>query len=122
MCWWHNGETGFYNICLLQDQCRLALADAGLEAAEVDDVILVGGMTRMPRVAAKVREVFGRDPLLCKLSDGVHPDEVVAGGAAIQGFVMDGEGGSGVVPLRDVTAHSLGIMVAGGLCDPQCIR
>lgn len=96
--------------------CRLALADAGLEAAEVDDVILVGGMTRMPRVAAKVREVFGRDPLLCKLSDGVHPDEVVALGAAIQGGVLTGEVED--VLLLDVTPLSLGVETQGGVATP----
>lgn len=92
--------------------CERALRLGELRAQDVEEVILVGGMTRMPAIQAAVNGFFDREP--CR---GVHPDEVVALGAAIQGFVMDGEGGSGVVPLRDVTAHSLGIMVAGGLCD-----
>ncbi|OQX13728.1 MAG: molecular chaperone DnaK, partial [Desulfobulbaceae bacterium A2] len=66
--------------------CRTALKDAGLSPAEIDEVILVGGMTRMPKVQAKVREIFGKEP-----HKGVNPDEVVAIGAAIQGGVLKGD-------------------------------
>lgn len=87
--------------------CVQALQDAELSKAELEDVILVGGMTRMPRVQEAVAEFFGFEP--CK---GVHPDEVVALGAAIQGSALTDE--SCEVLLLDVTPHSLGIMIVGG--------
>ena len=88
--------------------CNTALKDAGLSASEIDDVILVGGMTRMPAVQAKVQEIFGKTP-----SKGVNPDEVVAIGAAIQGGVLKGEVKD--VLLLDVTPLSLGIETLGGV-------
>jgi molecular chaperone DnaK len=88
--------------------CRMALKDAGLSPKDVDEVILVGGMTRMPKVQAKVKEVFGKDP-----SKGVNPDEAVAVGAAIQAGVLRGEVKD--VLLLDVTPLSLGIETLGGV-------
>ena len=88
--------------------CNIALKDAGLKASDIDEVILVGGMTRMPKVQAKVKEVFGKEP-----SKGVNPDEVVAVGAAIQGGVLKGEVKD--VLLLDVTPLSLGIETLGGV-------
>ncbi len=88
--------------------CKMALKDAGLSASEVDEVILVGGMTRMPAVQAKVQEIFGKTP-----SKGVNPDEVVAIGAAIQGGVLKGDVKD--VLLLDVTPLSLGIETLGGV-------
>ncbi|KNC48682.1 heat shock protein 70 [Thecamonas trahens ATCC 50062] len=85
-----------------------ALRDAHISAAEVDKVLLVGGMTRMPKVVSTVAELFGKDP-----SKGVNPDEAVASGAAIQGSILDGAI-SGVA-LVDVTPLSLGTNVEGGL-------
>ena len=79
------------------------------EAKEIDDVILVGGMTRMPLVQQRVKECFGLEPL-----KGVHPDEVVALGAAIQGAALMDDDSQGTL-LLDVTPHALGIMVHGGL-------
>lgn len=90
------------------EPCRKALADAGLKASEIDEVILVGGMTRMPKVQQVVKEFFGRDP-----HKGVNPDEVVALGAAIQGGVLKGEVKD--VLLLDVTPLSLGIETLGGV-------
>ncbi|WP_184261369.1 molecular chaperone DnaK [Novispirillum itersonii] len=90
------------------EPCRKALADAGLKASEIDEVILVGGMTRMPKVQQIVKEFFGRDP-----HKGVNPDEVVALGAAIQGGVLKGEVKD--VLLLDVTPLSLGIETLGGV-------
>jgi molecular chaperone DnaK len=90
------------------EPCNIALRDAGSKASDIDEVILVGGMTRMPKVQAKVKEVFGRDP-----SKGVNPDEVVAVGAAIQGGVLKGEVKD--VLLLDVTPLSLGIETLGGV-------
>jgi molecular chaperone DnaK len=87
---------------------RQALQDAGLTAADIHEVILVGGMTRMPRVQQKVREFFGKEP-----HKGVNPDEVVAVGAAIQGAVLSGEVKD--VLLLDVTPLSLGIETLGGV-------
>ncbi len=88
--------------------CKTALKDAGLSASDIDDVILVGGMTRMPAVQAKVKEIFGKDP-----NKGVNPDEVVAIGAAIQGGVLKGDVKD--VLLLDVTPLSLGIETLGGV-------
>ncbi|MCD6298111.1 MAG: molecular chaperone DnaK, partial [Deltaproteobacteria bacterium] len=88
--------------------CNTALNDAGLKAGEIDEVILVGGMSRMPKVQEKVKEVFGREP-----NKGVNPDEVVAVGAAIQGGVLKGDVKD--VLLLDVTPLSLGIETLGGV-------
>src|SRR5499426_3981732 len=88
--------------------CRSALKDAGLKASEIDEVILVGGMTRMPKVIETVKQFFGKDP-----HRGVNPDEVVAVGAAIQAGVLKGEVKD--VLLLDVTPLSLGIETLGGV-------
>ena len=88
--------------------CRDALKDAGLTANDIDEVILVGGMTRMPKVIEKVKDFFGREP-----HKGVNPDEVVAMGAAIQGGVLRGDVKD--VLLLDVTPLSLGIETLGGV-------
>ncbi len=88
--------------------CRTALKDAGLSASEIKDVILVGGMSRMPKVIEKVKEFFGKEP-----NRGVNPDEVVALGAAIQGGVLQGDVKD--VLLLDVTPLSLGIETLGGI-------
>ncbi len=88
--------------------CKTALKDAGLSASEINEVILVGGMTRMPAVQARVQEIFGKTP-----NKGVNPDEVVAIGAAIQGGVLKGEVKD--VLLLDVTPLSLGIETLGGV-------
>jgi len=90
------------------EPCKKALKDAGLSAGEIDEVILVGGMTRMPKVIETVKNFFGRDP-----HRGVNPDEVVAIGAAIQGGVLKGEVKD--VLLLDVTPLSLGIETLGGV-------
>jgi molecular chaperone DnaK len=95
-------------IDALVSPCETALADAGLRREEVDEVILVGGMTRMPRVREKVAEIFGKKP-----QAGVNPDEVVAIGAAIQGGVLKGEVED--VLLLDVTPLSLGVETQGGV-------
>ncbi len=87
--------------------CEATLREAGVDKSELDDVILVGGMTRMPRVQRAVASFFEREP--CK---GVHPDEVVALGAAIQAAALMDEGPEMI--LLDVTPHTLGIMVVGG--------
>jgi molecular chaperone DnaK len=88
--------------------CNMALKDAGLSATDLDEIILVGGMTRMPRVQQKVKEIFGKEP-----NRGVNPDEVVAIGAAIQGGVLRGDVKD--VLLLDVTPLSLGIETLGGV-------
>ena len=88
--------------------CKTALKDAGLKPSDIDEVILVGGMTRMPKVQEKVKEIFGKDP-----HKGVNPDEVVAIGAAIQGGVLAGDVKD--VLLLDVTPLSLGIETLGGV-------
>ncbi len=88
--------------------CKAALKDAGISAGEIDEVILVGGMTRMPKVQEIVQEFFGREP-----HKGVNPDEVVALGAAIQGGVLQGDVKD--VLLLDVTPLSLGIETLGGV-------
>jgi molecular chaperone DnaK len=90
------------------EPCRIAIKDAGVKTTEIDDVILVGGMTRMPKVQDKVREFFGKEP-----RKDVNPDEAVAVGAAIQGSVLSGERTD--VLLLDVTPLSLGIETLGGV-------
>src|SRR5689334_2578969 len=90
------------------EPCKKALKDAGIDAKDVADVVLVGGMTRMPRVREKVKEFFGREP-----HTGVNPDEVVAMGAAIQAGVLQGDVKD--VLLLDVTPLSLGIETLGGV-------
>ncbi|MFZ5478489.1 MAG: molecular chaperone DnaK [Myxococcota bacterium] len=95
----------------LEAPCRQALKDARLNAKDLDAVLLVGGMTRMPRVQEKVQEIFGMPP-----ERGINPDEVVAIGAAIQGSVLKGEVKD--VLLLDVTPLTLGIETAGGLFEP----
>ena len=90
------------------EPCKKALADAGLSASDIKEVVLVGGMTRMPRVIQAVKEFFGKEP-----HRGVNPDEVVAIGAAIQGGVLKGEVKD--VLLLDVTPLSLGIETLGGV-------
>jgi molecular chaperone DnaK len=92
----------------LAEPVEKALKDAGVKASEVDEVVLVGGMTRMPAVVEKVKSIFGKDPL-----KGVNPDEVVAIGAAIQGGVLQGDVKD--VLLLDVTPLSLGIETMGGV-------
>jgi molecular chaperone DnaK len=90
------------------EPCKIALKDAGVTTAQVHQVLLVGGMTRMPAVQAKVKQFFGKDP-----HKGINPDEVVAVGAAIQGGVLKGEVKD--VLLLDVTPLSLGVETAGGV-------
>lgn len=90
------------------EPCRIALKDAGLIASEIDDVILVGGQTRMPKVQEAVKSFFGKEP-----RKDVNPDEAVAAGAAIQGSVLSGERKD--VLLLDVTPLSLGIETMGGI-------
>ena len=90
------------------EPCRTAIKDAGVKAADIDDVILVGGMTRMPKVQDKVKEFFGKEP-----RKDVNPDEAVAVGAAIQGSVLSGDRTD--VLLLDVTPLSLGIETLGGV-------
>ncbi len=90
------------------EPCRIAIKDAGVKVGDIDDVILVGGMTRMPKVVDKVREFFAREP-----RKDVNPDEAVAVGAAIQGGVLQGEVKD--VLLLDVTPLSLGIETLGGI-------
>jgi molecular chaperone DnaK len=92
----------------LDGPCQIALRDAGLSANQIDEVILVGGMTRMPAVQERVKKLFGKDP-----HKGVNPDEVVALGAAIQGGVLKGDVKD--VLLLDVTPLSLGIETLGGV-------
>ena len=88
--------------------CEKAMKDAGLKAGDLSEIVLVGGMTRMPEVVAKVKNIFGKDPM-----QGVNPDEVVAVGAAIQGGVLAGDVKD--VLLLDVTPLTLGIETMGGV-------
>jgi molecular chaperone DnaK len=90
----------------LEEPCRHALEQAHVTAGDIDQVLLVGGMTRMPAVAARVVEIFGKAP-----SKGVNPDEIVAMGAAVQSGIMGGA--LQEIILLDVTPHSLGVRVAG---------
>jgi molecular chaperone DnaK len=92
----------------LEGPCKVALKDAGLSSGDVNEVILVGGMTRMPAVHERVKKIFGKEP-----NKGVNPDEVVALGAAIQGAVLKGDVKD--VLLLDVTPLSLGIETLGGV-------
>lgn len=93
------------------EPCRRALKDAGLEAKDIDEIVMVGGMTRMPLVQAKVKEFFGKEPNL-----SVNPDEVVAMGAAVQAGVLQGDVKD--VLLLDVTPLTLGIETLGGVATP----
>ena len=91
--------------------CQKAMADAKLTTADIDEVILVGGSSRIPAVQTLVKNYFGKEP-----SKGVNPDEVVAVGAAIQGAILNKEGGVGDIVLLDVTPLTLGIETMGGVC------
>ena len=95
-------------VARLDEPCRIALEDAGLAASEIDEVVLVGGMTRMPLVQERVEQIFGKPPM-----KGVNPDEVVSAGAAIQGGVLTGDVEE--VLLLDVTPLSLGVETQGGV-------
>jgi molecular chaperone DnaK len=95
--------------------CRQAMQDAGVTAKDIDEVVLVGGQTRMPKVQEAVKQLFGREP-----HKGVNPDEVVAVGAAVQAAVLTGEVKD--VVLLDVTPLSLGIETLGGVMTPLIAR
>ena len=97
------------------EPCRQALSDAGLKASQINNVILVGGQTRMPKVQDTLKQFFGREPV-----KGINPDEAVALGAAIQAGVLTGEVGE--VLLLDVTPLTLGIETLGGVATPLISR
>lgn len=99
----------------LAEPVAKALKDAGYKASDIDQIVMVGGMTRMPAVVEKVKQIFGKDPM-----QGVNPDEVVAVGAAIQGGVLQGEVKD--VLLLDVTPLSLGIETMGGVSTKLIAR
>ena len=92
------------------EPCKKALADAKLDVKDIDEVILVGGTTRIPAIQKKVKEIFGKEP-----SKGVNPDEAVSLGASIQGAVLNKEKGVGDIVLLDVTPLTLGIETMGGV-------
>ncbi len=94
------------------EPCRKALQDAGLKPAEIDEVILVGGSTRIPRIQEEVEKFFGKKP-----NRSVNPDEVVAIGAAVQGAILSGNAGTSGMLLLDVTPLSLGIETMGNIYD-----
>ena len=96
---------------------KKALKDAGVTKDEIGDVVMVGGMTRMPLVVKKVKEFFGKDP-----HQGVNPDEVVAVGAAIQGAVLAGDSSVSDITLLDVTPLTLGLETLGGIRTPLIDR
>ena len=95
--------------------CRQAISDAGITADQIDEIVMVGGMTRMPAVAEKVKEIFGKEP-----HKGVNPDEVVAAGAAIQAGVLQGDVRD--ILLLDVTPLTLGIETLGGVTTALITR
>ena len=97
------------------EPCKAALKDADLPTSKIDDVVLVGGMTRMPKVIEKVKEFFGKEP-----HKGVNPDEVVAIGAAVQGAVLSGDMKD--IVLLDVTPLTIGIETLGGVLTPLIER
>ena len=99
---------GLIQACLAP--CQKAIADAKLSTADIDEIILVGGSSRIPAVQELVKNYFGKEP-----SKGVNPDEVVAVGAAIQGAILNKEGGVGDIVLLDVTPLTLGIETMGGV-------
>jgi molecular chaperone DnaK len=102
-------------VARLDAPCLQCLSDAGLKASELDQVLLVGGMTRMPRIREKVAKIFGQTP-----NSDVNPDEVVATGAAIQASVLSGEVKD--ILLLDVTPLTMGIQIAGGIMEPLIPR
>jgi molecular chaperone DnaK len=99
------------------EPCRLALKDAGMDPSEIDEVILVGGSTRIPLVREKVTNFFGKKP-----NQSVNPDEVVALGASIQGGILAKDESVGDMLLLDVTPLSLGLETMGGICTVQIAR
>ena len=97
-------------IALTEEPCKQAMKDAKIFESDIDEVLLVGGMTRMPAIQAKVKEIFGKEP-----SRGSNPDEVVALGAGIQGGILQGDSNVKDILLVDVTPLSLGIETLGGV-------